>query len=175
MENNTAKEAQTSDTRKKNIIKIAGAILIIVVIAAIIGRGTSKAPVQQPADAGMPDGCKPGYLFSETTGKPCPKDETTQAPQTAPATVSGYEEAVKSYGGKVVLFDGACKSLTTIAPQTVGTRILIANNSDKQLTIAVPGRTQILDSYRYFTYPLKASGAVTVTCGGAPAVVVTVK
>ncbi len=176
MDNNTPKEAQTSDVRKKNILKIAGAILLIVVIAALLGRGTSqKKAADQAVDTGMPDGCKPGYLFSETTGKPCPKDESAVVPETQPVGVSAYEEAIRSYGGKAVLIGAGCKATPLTQVQTVGTRILIANNAPAQVKIEVPGRTQILDGYHYFTYSLKTAGDVQVTCNGTPAALISVK
>ncbi len=175
MENNTPKQAQTADTRKKNILKIAGAIFIVVVIAALIGRGAqTKKATEQAIDTGMPEGCKPGFLFSETTGKPCPKDETA-TPIAETAKPSAYEDAIRSYGGKLVFFGEGCKALPTAQSQKVGTRILIANNSAKQITVEVPGRTQALDSYRYFTYPLSVAGEVSVKCNGAPVATISVK
>jgi hypothetical protein len=76
-QNQTPKEADTPEKQERNrkVMRIASIILIIAVVAALIVSGASRKKTDMTVETGLPDGCKPGYLFSETTGKPCPKDE----------------------------------------------------------------------------------------------------
>jgi hypothetical protein len=55
-------------------MRIAGGILLLIVIAALIGNGKMKQSSDTVTRTGT-EGCQPGYLFSETTGKPCPQPE----------------------------------------------------------------------------------------------------
>lgn len=174
--NQAPKEAQTPENRTKRGRRIAIVLIVLVVIGALASNGTfgtKKAAVDTTSN-GLPEGCQPGYLFSETTGKPCPQPEENKVADEQTVVASAYEEAIRLYGGKLVLFDAECKALPAAQTLAVGTRILIANNSTKQLSIATPDRTEALDSYHYFTYPLKTVGSVVISCNGAPAAAVTV-
>ncbi len=185
-ENNNQQNGQTGDTqdRNKKIMRGVGVVLIIVVIAALASGKWTKTGTKDATDGAvvtqeMPEGCKPGFLFSETSGKPCPTpaDMTavttdTEAAATSP---SGYDEAVRMYAGKVVLFDAACKTLPEAPTFAAGTRVLVANNSSKTQTLSLGGRTEALDAYHYFTVALKTPGELTAQCNGAAAATVTVK
>lgn len=174
MENNTPKEANTVEKHERNrrILRVAG-IIIILGIIALIGNGFLKRTAA-PMEGDVPAGCKPGDLFSETTGKPCPQPEENAAVEDQSVVASAYEEAIRLYGGKIVIFDAQCKALPATQTLPVDTRVLIANNSPKQLSIAVPGRTEVLDGYHYFTSKLTTAGDVSITCNGAQAATITV-
>lgn len=185
-ENNNQQNGQTGDTqdRNKKIMRGVGIVLIIVVIAALASGKWTKTGTKETTDdvvvtQEMPEGCKPGFLFSETSGKPCPTpaDMTavttdTEATATSP---SGYDEAVRMYAGKVVLFDATCKALPEAPAFTAGTRVLVANNSSKTQTLSLAGRTETLDAYHYFTVALKTPGTIVASCNGTAAANVEVK
>lgn len=174
-ENQAPKEANTQEKQDRNRkgMRIAGGILLLIVIAALIGNGKMKQSSDTVTRTGTED-CKPGDLFSQSTGKPCPQPEENAAVDDQPAVASAYEEAIRLYGGKIVVLDAQCKALPAAQTLPVDTRVLIANNSPKQLTIAVPGRTEVLDGYHYFTSRLTTAGDISVTCNGAPAATITV-
>lgn len=171
-------ETQTDDKNRK-IGRIIAIVVAVVVIAALIVGGAKKKDGPADTTAAVPEGCKPGFLFSETTGKPCPQADTgTDADKTDEGVVntSGYEAVIRQYAGKVVIFDGACKPISmisgTIAP---GTRILVANNSEKQLALSVAGKSATLDAYHYFTTTLRTTGDTSITCDSKSAATITVK
>ena len=174
--NQTPKEAQTPETRTKKGRRIAIVLIVLIVIGALASNGMlgKKNAAVDTTSNGLPEGCQPGYLFSETTGKPCPQPEENAAVEDRSVAASAYEEAIRLYGGKIVIFDAQCKALPATQTLPVDTRVLIANNSPKQLSIAVPGRTEVLDGYHYFTYKLTTAGDVSITCNGAQAATITV-
>lgn len=169
---------QTADESKnRKIGRIIAVIVAAIVVVALIIGGSSKKNEEAATDTTLPEGCKPGFLFSETSGKPCPQDKTTTTDTTTPAPVatSAYEDAIRTYAGKVIVFDAACKPVATTASVNAGTRVLVANNSDKQLTLALGAKSEVLDGYHYFTTTLSAKGGAKVTCNGKDAVTITVK
>ncbi len=170
-----------SQDRKKKIMRVTAVIVIIVVIAALVAGSAMKrrAAAPAPVAAETVEGCKPGFLFSETSGKPCPKDVTTvdtdTKAKTAAAAPGGYEEAIRMYAGKVVVFDATCKPMPAAPAFALGDRVLVANNSDKEATLSLGGRTEKLDGYHYFTVSLKAPGEFKAQCNGTDAATVMVK
>lgn len=171
--NQAPKEAQTPEVRNRKGLRVAIIVIILIIVAAAIGNSKWKA--SKSSDDAVLSDCKPGDLFSQSTGKPCPQTaDTTTDTSADTATVSGYEAAIREYAGKVVVFDGACKPLPANPTFAPGTRILIANNAPKAATIAFADKTESLDGYHYFTYSLKTAD-VMVTCNGAPAVTISVK
>lgn len=174
MENNTPKEANMVEKQGRNrkMLRVAGIIIILGIIAALIGNGFLKRTAA-PMEGDVPAGCKPGDLFSETTGKPCPQQEVSSDEQSTVASV--YEEAIRTYAGKLVVLDANCKALPTNPVFTAGTRILVANNAAKAATVSVAGRTESLDGYHYFTVTLPTKGDVPLTCNSTPAVVIKVQ
>ncbi len=178
MDNNTPKEANMVEKQERNrkMLRVAGIVIILVIIAALVGNGSLKRSVAPTMD-NVPVDCKPGDLFSQTTGKPCPTPTDSPANVDAAASVgpSGYEEAIRMYAGKVVIFDAACKPLPVAPTFAKGTRILVANNSTKTQTLTVAGKSEVLDAYHYFTVPLATVGDTVVTCNGAPAATISVK
>ena len=102
---------QDTNTEHKNgkagrIIAVVVAVLVIA--ALIVGTAKHKKNVAQ-APAMTDDGCKPGYLFSEVTGKPCPATTEPLSVEGEKATTeaSGYEAAVAQYAGKLVVVDAS--------------------------------------------------------------------
>jgi hypothetical protein len=173
-------ETNTEENNNRKVGRIIAIIVAVLVIAAlIVGGMKKKTDTATDTTAALPEGCKPGFLFSETTGKPCPQTETGADAYKADegmVNTSGYEAAIRQYAGKVVIFDGACKPISmisgTIAP---GTRILVANNSEKQLALSVAGKSATLDAYHYFTTTLRTTGDTSITCDSKSAATITVK
>jgi hypothetical protein len=172
-----ATEPQNPEQRRR-VLRIAGIVIILVVLLAIASNGKwgHKTPSQAPVST-LPEGCAPGALFNTIDGKPCPvestlsetKDDTTAAP-------GGYEEAIRLYAGKVVVFDASCKPLPASPTFAPGTRILVANNSASTLTLAINDKSESLDAYHYFTTPLGAvAGKAVISCNGKPAATVVIK
>jgi hypothetical protein len=184
---NTPKQAVVVDDttgRKQNMMKLGSIILVIVVILALANGkwapSKSKTSEKAAVTAELPEGCKPGFLFSETSGKPCPAPaETTDIAAPAvvatPAASSGYDDAIKLYAGKVVSFDAECKALPAVATFAPGTRILVANNSKATLSFKMLGMTKELRPYHYFLTNLKDSGVTTISCNGDVTSTLTVK
>ncbi len=174
--NQTPKEAQTPEARTKKGRRIAIVLIVLIVIGALASNGVfqKKDSTTDSTSNGLPEGCKPGYLFSETTGKPCPQPEENKVTDEQAVTASAYEEAIRMYGGKLVVLDAQCKALPAVQTLATGTRILIANNSTKQRTVATPDRTEVLDGYHYFTYKLGAPGEISITCDGAASAKITI-
>ncbi len=178
-ENNPQNQAPT---KSHKIINIAIIVIVLVIIAALIGNGKWKKNTDTAVSndqTTLPEGCKPGYLFSETTGKPCPapveeKKEVVTAPTTKPAP-SGFEEAVRLYSGRAIMVDAACATTPATLEVATGTRVLVANNSNKSHTLALGEKKENLTSYHYFTTGLKLPGTYTLTCDGLDKAVITVK
>jgi cell division septation protein DedD len=169
----------TEENKNRKIGRIIAIIVAVIVIGALIVGGARKKTDSSDVSSGLPEGCKPGFLFSETTGKPCPQTETPSVDTATTEGVlntSGYEAAIRSYAGKVVIFDASCKAVSMISsPITAGTRILVANNSDKQLDLSVAGKSEKLDAYHYFTTTLKSAGDTQITCDAKTAATIKVK
>lgn len=164
---------QTEQPTKNKRGIVISIIAIVVVIAIAVFAIPKKAATPTPTDSSADVGCKPGYLFSETTGNPCPQAAANETPVGAP---SAYEAALKDYAGKLVAFDGACKQVSGISSSIpAGTRILVANNSDKTIKLSVDGKSETLDGYHYFTTTIKAKGAVKVSCENKDAATINVQ
>lgn len=170
-------EQTTDENKNRKIGRIIAVIVAVIVVVALIIGGAHKKSDTASQTSDLPEGCKPGFLFSETSGKPCPQDKatTTDTATPAPVATSAYEDAIHTYAGKVIVFDASCKPVATTASVSAGTRVLVANNSDKQLTLALGAKSEVLDGYHYFTTTLTAKGDAKVTCNGKDAVTITVK
>lgn len=190
-QNNQPKPAiVVNGDQNKNFMKIAAIVVILVIIAALVGNGKWKAnngsqesSNEISSSENLPDGCKPGYLFSETTGKPCPAiSQSTSAsaieattPSTTVSTSSSYASALKTYAGKTIMFDASCKANPAEMTVDAGTRVLVANNSNKTLALALGSKSASLRPYHYFTHTLKEAGEVKALCNGTSTATVTVK
>lgn len=172
-------ESNTEDTKNRKIGRIIAIVVAVIVIAALIIGGARKDAPVDTATVVVPEGCKPGFLFSETSGVPCPQTETPESVQTDTEGVlntSAYEAAIRQYAGKVVIFGEACKPISTISGSIApGTRILVANNSNTSLALAVAGKSEVLDGYHYFTTTLKTAGDTAVTCDAKTAAIIKVQ
>lgn len=167
---------QDTNTEQKNgktgrIIAVVVALLVIA--ALVVGTAQRKKHVADAPE--VVEGCKPGYLFSETTGKPCPTTEPLSVEGEKVATeASGYEAAVAAYAGKLVVVDASCKATPSALTVGANTRVLIGNNSSSNLTLGLGDRSESLDGYHYFTYSLKSGGDMKVMCNGAEVATITV-
>jgi len=171
-------QSTTEENKNRKIGRIIAVIVAVIVVIALIVGGASKSDTASTGTNELPEGCKPGFLFSETTGKPCPQEGTIAPEDTAVAGSTGssaYEDAIRAYAGKVVVFDATCKPVAMTSSVAVGTRVLIANNSEKQLTLAVGQKSEKLDAYHYFTTTLNAKGDVKVMCEGKESATISVK
>ncbi len=180
-------EAPESQERNKKAMKGIGIALIIIVVVVLAASGkwfksSDKTTTDQSLTTDtLPEGCSEGSLFSATTGKPCPSTPTTiggdsmKADKPDTTETSGYDEAIKAYAGKMIAFDGDCKPAPASPEFAIGTRILVANNSEKTLILSASGRTETLDRYHYFTVTLPIGGMTDVSCNGAVAATVMVK
>lgn len=172
-------EQTTDENKNRKIGRIIAVIVAVIVVVALIIGGSSKKGDEAADGSTLPEGCKPGFLFSETSGKPCPQTDTTSDDTvTAEGAIntSGYEAAIRAYAGKVVIFDASCKPVSMISsPVTAGTRILVANNSEKALDLSVAGKSEKLDAYHYFTTTLKSAGDTQITCDTKTAATIKVK
>ncbi len=163
----------------KNFTKIAWVILALVVLAALLGNGKWKknaTPDNTVSTAEVQEGCKPGYLFSETTGKPCVTDDATASvldavPTRAPGN-SSYDQVLKQYAGKTLAVNASCEANDLSVDS--GTRVLVANNSAKTLSLSLGSKTASLRPYHYFTTTLREDGEVDLMCNGDSAGTVTV-
>lgn len=180
------------EDRNRNIMRIIGIILAVIVILAVFGLipGTKKQTKDEqkavaPESTEVVDGCTPGDLFSATTGKPCPQpqdnsnaeptsapNKSSTTPNSATAVVSSsasssYEKTLADYAGKLIAFDAQCKATPSTLSVNSGTRVLVANNSKNSATLAVGNlRSEKLDGFHYFTVTLKDKGQVAVICNG---------
>lgn len=189
-QNNGPKQATVvNGDQNKNFMRIAAIVVILVIVAALVGNGkwkTNKAledtSNEVSTSENLPDGCKPGYLFSETTGKPCPAiSQSTSASAieattpSASVSTSSYASALKTYAGKTLMFDASCKADPAEMSVDAGTRVLVANNSGQTLALTLGSKSASLRPYHYFTHTLKEAGEVKAVCNGISTATVTVK
>lgn len=160
MSNETHNEQGSRKIGKIIAIVVAG----IVMVALIVGGIRKKEPTPV-AESQLPDGCKPGYLFSETTGTPCPQPSAPALETSSiKTTQTSYQETVNAYTGKMMVFGPNCTLGATVASTKVGTRMLFANDGGMPVTITVGDRVQKLEGNHYFTMVFKAKGTIPVQC-----------
>ncbi len=182
------KTVVVNNDNNRNFMRIAGIVVIIVVLLALASNGKWMKKGANDSDknvstlSDMPEGCKPGYLFSETTGKPCPTDDATASAFTAvnkktskASTSSSYDQVLKAYAGKTILVDGSCAATPSTASFDAGTRVLVANNSTKSLALALGTKSATLAPYHYFTTTLNTVGDVSAYCNGTAVSAISVK
>lgn len=161
--------------KNRKFINIAIAIIVLVVIGALVSNGKwKKRPDIDSSGLStqteLLEGCKPGYLFSETTGKPCPAE--TNITETAS---SSFDQAIRAYAGKTILLDASCSAYPATATFTPNTRVLVVNNSAATFVVALADKKEELSGYHYFTTSLKAAGEYKVSCNGVDKAVITIK
>jgi hypothetical protein len=162
----------------KNKIILLGVVIAIMAIVLLIPR--LRNSIRQTTDTaseetGLPEGCKPAYKFSETTGKPCQVTQNAPENQTAPSNEAGYDAATKSYAGKLITFGDGCSVTPANLSVNAGTRIMLANTAKVPLTISFGSKTVSLRPYHYFTQSLPTKGTFSATCNDAPSATVTVQ
>ncbi len=165
---------------KRNLI-ISGAVILLVLIALFVAPAVKNKAVndkKSDEESSLPD-CRPGDKFSGQTGKPCPAEAGVQGASTKKATDpykgTGYAAALASYTGKSVLFKADCSATPAELSQSVGSRVMIANDSAATLTLSFKGRSERLAPYHYFLAPLTAAGDFSVQCNGNNAATVRVQ
>jgi hypothetical protein len=175
MEENTFVEKIKQHRNK--VILLAG-IIVVVALVLLVPRfrnSVQNVVTNTPDETAMPEGCKPGYNFSETTGKPCPVPKNAPENQTAPSNESGYDAAIKAYAGKLITFGAGCSATPKDLSVAVGTRVMVTNHAKEPLNITFGDKTVSLRPYHYFTQSLSTKGTFSATCNGAPSATVTVR
>lgn len=180
-QNNNKVNPENSDSNR-NIMRSIGIVLAVIIILVVFGILPKKNKTEQkdtntPAGQELPEGCKPGYLFSETTGKPCPqpgeektegnqdKTQEDKKNQSSDSETSSYDSALAQFSGKAILLGADCKAMPENVEVSAGTRVLVANHTDKDAKIAVADlRTENLENFHYFTVALKEKGEYKVSC-----------
>ncbi len=165
-QNNNATPAVAN---KKNLI-ISGAVILIVLVALFVipTLGDKKAAKVATEETGLPEGCEPGFLFSETTGEPCPKDETTPAP-TATGALSRADALVK-YEGNTITFTGDCAAAPATFTVPAGKTIMLNNETAARRTIMVGAKSYSVGSFGYTLSSMNMGvGEHTVSCDGKAA------
>lgn len=144
-------------------MRTAGIVVLLVIIIALVinARHNRTAPVKEVVDTSVVEGCKPGFLFSETTGKPCAPSET---PTTKAIVVSDYDSVVASYETKKIVFTDACVATPIESTYAVGTRILLTNTGTTSADIVLGDKEVTLAPFRYATTVLKTAGTFSATC-----------
>lgn len=172
-----ANNNQPGPTKGRKPIIITVIIIILVIAGALLSNGTWKKssdatndPIILANENGLPEGCKPGYLFSETTGKPCPADADVSV-----SASSSFDQAIRAYAGKTILLDSSCSAYPATATFAPNTRVLVVNNSAATFNVALADKKEELSGYHYFTTSLKTAGEYKVSCNGADKAVITIK
>ena len=147
----------------KNIAVLALAVLLVAALAVatnyIKQSRQTAVNTEKPAGEECVDGLCPG----------------TTEPEATPADNPSYEDAIRMYVGKTIVFGGNCEATPSAYTTKVGTRVLFTNSSKTVLNITASGKSVILRPYRYFTSTLKTPGSYPITCNGANAATITVK
>lgn len=174
----------SSAATKKNIT------ILILLILAVIALGIFVVKKYKPPV--VVEGCHEGDVFSQTTGKPCngeePKtcqpgeifDRNTGAPCLGSvdknATPSAeYQATLTEYAGKSMLFNDKCVPDVNPLNIKVGTKIVIANNSQTILELVTGGANAILPPYRSAFSTFAKAGKFPVSCNGKDVASVVVK
>lgn len=190
MENNKLAQIKSIViNNKKNLI------LTFVGLLIVFGLGMALNYRKNSEQASIPEGCKEGYAFSETTGKPCLEivfevcaegdiyDRNTGEPCMDGAENNqanskkgsmGYESALKEYTGKSLVFDSNCVSNPSELSVSLGSSVLLANNSDTALSFNAFGRVVNLRPYHYMLGTVSAPESV-VSCNDKVASKITAK
>ncbi|MEO7596930.1 MAG: hypothetical protein ABIS26_00795 [Candidatus Paceibacterota bacterium] len=166
----------TEPSVKKKLILLG--VIVLVVVGGLI-YATSRV-YKEPV---VVEGCKSGDQFSETSGKPCSGEVlTTCQPgelfdrsngepcigvedQNALPT-TGYEAALKAYEGKSVLFDAACAPTPKSLSLSTGAKVLLVNNSKKNMELVAQGIKGSLLPYHFMVSSFSTAGEFPVTCNG---------
>ncbi len=159
--NNTVAPAAAN---KKNLI-ISGAVILVVLVALFVvpTLGEKKAAKAPTDETTLPEGCKPGFEFSETTGEPCLKDESVTV---APAALSRADATMK-YAGSIVRFTGECVADPATLSTTPGKTVMIDNDTDARRTIMVGTKSYSVGAHRYTLSSMNmGQGEYNVSCDG---------
>jgi hypothetical protein len=162
---------------KNKIILLSGviAIMALVLLVPRFRNSIRRTADTTSEETGLPEGCKPAYKFSETTGRPCQAPQNVPENPTAPSSESGYDAAIKTYVGKVISFGEGCSATPTDLSVNAGTRIMFTNTAKAPLNINFGDKTVSLRPYHYFTRSLPTKGTFSAMCNGAPSATVTVR
>ncbi len=179
---------------KENIVenKLAFGLVFVAAAVFIVLAFINKTP-QTPVK--IVEGCKAGDTFSQTTGEPC-KDIVQESckdgdlydiktgkpcvgavdPNTTNTTGSSYDVALKTYTDKTLLFDDQCNTTPKTLDVVMGSKVLLANNSQTSLALSIQGKNAVLKPYHYMTsLSLSVAGEVSVSCNGNNVSTVNVK
>jgi hypothetical protein len=185
MENKKINQIKEGIEQNKWLVGLVLGVLAVFVVLILLNKKPDVV-------VSTVEGCRPGDLFSQTSGKPCQDeklasclegdvyDRTTGKPCGEPkintsTEVLGYEAALKAFSGKSFIFNEECISPTKELEVIKNSKVLIANNSTRTLEIYTPTREKSLLPYHYMTVFLGDIGENTISCNGVVSGVVNVK
>ncbi|MCC6198930.1 hypothetical protein IT401_01845 [Candidatus Nomurabacteria bacterium] len=176
--NQNNKQGNEQATKKGGIIS---AVVIVVVLAGLFllpGVFKKNATTPTEEETTLPDGCKPGNQFSETTGEPCPlaEEKASDGSLTIPPASSAVASAdvlsriaaLEKYKDISIRFSGeSCDATPEKFEVAKGTTILIDNETAKSHTIELGPKKYAVSSLHY-TLPwiTMDSGTYPITCDG---------
>ncbi len=180
-QNNQNKNQQVPQGTKKS--GLISAVVIIAVLAALLFSGALKKKAAAPTEEAavtLPEGCQPGYAFSETTGEPCPSPATEEgtgetaltlppaSAVTASADVLSRASALEKYKDITIRFSGeSCEAAPETFEVAKGTTILIDNETAKSRAIALGPKSYTVSSLHYtLPWVTMDAGTYPVTCDG---------
>jgi hypothetical protein len=183
--NGPSKPSTEAEPANRKIVTIAGVILVVVILGALLTSGRvggdktkgaeEKTATEEPAGVA---GCEPGYKFSVVTGEPCPTEsddakvatdnsgKKAVAPSASKAAVSasGYDNTLAMYSGRTIVLGASCKANPERLTVTRGTRVLVANNGGTTVKAEFGSKTVSLRPYHYFTNTMSTVSTVAVKC-----------
>lgn len=178
MENNKLNEIKSAFiTNKKNLIIGLALIVALFLIAFALSKRAGQTEM-------LAEGCNPGDTFSQTTGKPCKEtqlesclegelyDKNTGEPcekKTSDASKNekgdlSYESALKEYATRSIAFDASCAPTPAELKVSLGSSMLISNNSTELLKINILGNTTNLRPYHYMLTTIKTAEETPISC-----------
>lgn len=163
-QNNTA---PLKGANKKNLI-ISGAVIVVVLAALFVvpTLGEKKEKVVEEATT-LPEGCKPGFAFSETTGEPCSQEEGAVVAPTTPSGTLSRADALVKYEGNTITFNGECKATPETFTVAAGTTIMLNNETAARQSIMVGAKSYSIGSLGYTLSSMNmGAGEHAVSCGG---------
>jgi hypothetical protein len=144
---NTTWASLSSNT--KHLI-IAGIAIVIVIALAIIIPHIKKANAPATAPAVTPVTMVPASTATTATAD--------SAKETA------WQAMLDQYTGKLILFTANCTAVPATQTHTVGTKILLVNDSSVPHSVFVGSNGYTIGAYHYKTTVLETSDNLIVSC-----------
>ncbi len=138
----------SSDTK---YLIIAGVAIIVVIALAIIVPHLKKPVVAPTTDTAVP-------AVSDTT-------KTPSATDSGKLSADSWTALLKEYTGRVVVLGADCMATPTTLEEGLGTKVLLANNSDVAHTVIFGNNTGYTIGARHYKTALVANtGNTIISC-----------